>query len=73
MSRGTCSYIFMYINAVADSVMLYLWHDFHNTIFKIKHKLYSASGSASPLPNEKFWLCTWCQIQVVRNNEVLLW
>jgi hypothetical protein len=38
----------MYVNAVADSVMLqlYLRHDFYNVIFKIKHKLYIASGSA---------------------------
>ena len=29
-----------------------LWHNFHNIIFKIKHKLYTASGSASlpPIP-----------------------
>jgi hypothetical protein len=26
----------MYINAVADSVMFYLQHDFYNIIFKIK-------------------------------------
>jgi hypothetical protein len=36
----------MYINAVAGSVILYLEHDFYNIIFKIKHKLYIASGSA---------------------------
>jgi hypothetical protein len=34
LSHGTCSYIYMYINAVADSVMLYL-HDFYNIIFKL--------------------------------------
>jgi hypothetical protein len=38
----------MYINAVADSVILYLLHDFHNIMFTIKHKLYTASGSAPP-------------------------
>jgi hypothetical protein len=38
----------MYINAVADSVVLYLQHDFYNTIFKIKHKLYIASASEPP-------------------------
>jgi len=40
--------ICMYINAVTNSFMLllYLWHDFCNIIFKIKHKLYIASGSA---------------------------
>jgi hypothetical protein len=39
-SHGTCSYIRMYISAVADSVMLCLQHGFRNTIFKIKQKLY---------------------------------
>jgi hypothetical protein len=42
----------MCINAVADSVMLHL-HDFYNIIFKIKHKLHMASGSAAT-PKEKF-------------------
>jgi hypothetical protein len=32
LSHGTCIYVFMYINAVANSVMLYL-HDFYNIIF----------------------------------------
>jgi hypothetical protein len=42
----------MYLNAVANSVMLALHlHDFHDTLFKIKHKLYIASGSAPPLKN----------------------
>jgi hypothetical protein len=36
----------MYINVVADSVILYLQHDFYNIIFKIKHKLYIATESA---------------------------
>jgi hypothetical protein len=42
----------MYINAVANSVMLqlYLRHDFCNTVFKIKYKLYIASRSAAPPP-----------------------
>jgi hypothetical protein len=31
--------------------MLYLRHDIYNMKFKIKHKLYIASGSA-PLPQE---------------------
>jgi hypothetical protein len=52
LSLGTCSYVCMYINAVADSVMLYLQHDFYNIIFKIKHKLYIALGSA-PTPQQK--------------------
>jgi hypothetical protein len=38
----------MYINAVAGSVMLYLQHDFYLIIFKIKDKLYMASGSDHP-------------------------
>jgi hypothetical protein len=36
--------------AVADSVMLYLLHDFYNIICKIKPKLYIASGSFLPPP-----------------------
>jgi hypothetical protein len=37
----------MYINAVAGSVIFYLL-DFYNIMFKIKHKLCIASGSAPP-------------------------
>jgi hypothetical protein len=48
LSNSTCSYICVYINAVAKSVMLCLKHDFYKTIFKIKHKLYIVSGSATP-------------------------
>jgi len=42
----------MYINAVANSVMLQLRlrHDYHNIIFKIKHKLHTVSG-LDPLPS----------------------
>jgi hypothetical protein len=50
LSHGTCSYIRMYINAVAGSVMLYLQHDFRNIRFKIEHNLYMASGPAPPHP-----------------------
>jgi hypothetical protein len=39
-----------YKNAVADSVMLYLQHDFCDIIFKTRHKLYIASGSTPPPP-----------------------
>jgi hypothetical protein len=46
LSHGICNYIRMYIYAVAKSVMLYWQHAFHNIIFKIKHILYIASGSA---------------------------
>jgi hypothetical protein len=39
--------------------MLYLQHNFDNIIFKIKHKLYIASGSAPPpFPSEKFGVRT---------------
>jgi hypothetical protein len=38
----------MYLTAIADSVMLYLQHDLHDIIFKMKHKLCIASGSAPP-------------------------
>jgi hypothetical protein len=47
VSHGTCSYIRMYANAVLERVMLPLRHDFYNMIFKIKHKLYTASGSGT--------------------------
>jgi hypothetical protein len=50
LSHGTCSYIHIYINAVTDSVMFYLQHDFCNTVFKIERKLYIASESALPPP-----------------------
>jgi hypothetical protein len=48
VSCGTFSYICVYINAFAICVMLqlYLQHGFCDVIFKIKHKLYAASGSA---------------------------
>jgi hypothetical protein len=59
LSHGTCSYIRMYINAVAGSVMLCLQHDFYCIIFKIKTKLCIASGSAPPPPNKKLCLRTW--------------
>jgi hypothetical protein len=38
----------MYTHAVADSVVLYLQRDFYNIIFKMKHKLFIASGQQSP-------------------------
>jgi hypothetical protein len=49
LGHGTCSYIRMYINAVADSVMLCLQHDFYNIIFKIKQITRSLRGNL-PLP-----------------------
>jgi hypothetical protein len=51
----------MYINAVANSVILYLWHDFYNIIFKIKHKSYIASESAPPPANKELWV-RFCQL-----------
>jgi hypothetical protein len=50
LSHGTCSFSCLCINAVAVSVMLYLQHDFYNIVFKIKHKLYIASGLPPPPP-----------------------
>jgi hypothetical protein len=63
LSHGTCSYIRVYMNAVADSVMLCLQHDFYNIIFKIKHKFYTAQVSA-PFPQ---W-----QIQGARLQHAIL-
>jgi hypothetical protein len=63
LNHGTCSYIRVYINAVAGSVMLCLQHDFYNIIFKIKHKLYEYKAyilGVIPPPKEKFWVRTWC-------------
>jgi len=34
-------------------LQLYLRHDFYDIIFKTKHKLHVAPGSAAPLPNKK--------------------
>jgi hypothetical protein len=47
------TYIGMYINAVANSVMLYL-HDFYNIIFKIKYIIYSLRVSP-PAPRKNSW------------------
>jgi hypothetical protein len=47
----------MHINAIADSIVLYLCHDFYNIILKIK-KLYIALGSAPPPPPRKNSGCT---------------
>jgi hypothetical protein len=48
LSHGACSCILMYINAVADCVILYLQHDFYNTIFKIKQIICSFRVSPPP-------------------------
>ena len=44
---------------------LYL-HYFYNTIFKIKHKLHTALGSAPSAPptQYKFWVLTWLSVYV---------
>jgi hypothetical protein len=60
LSHGTCSYIRMYTNAVANSVMLCLQRDFYNTIFNIKHKLHVSSGSATPPPSPTKILGAYC-------------
>lgn len=47
----------MYVNVIANSIMLHLWQDFYNTILKIKYKLHIASGLApDPLPSDQFWV-----------------
>ena len=44
----------MYINTFVNIMLqLYLWHDFHNIIFKIKNELYSVTGSVPPPRNGK--------------------
>jgi hypothetical protein len=40
--------LYLFVSAVADSVMLCLQHDFYDIIFKIKHNFYVASGSVPP-------------------------
>ena len=56
MGHGTCSFIYMCINAGAKSAVLqlYQWHDFYNILFKIEHKLHVASESVPPAPSA--WL-----------------
>jgi hypothetical protein len=53
LSYGTCSYILMYINAIARGVMLYLQHDFYNTVYKIKHKSHIVWESPPTPPQGK--------------------
>ena len=53
-----------------QTVMLYLRHDFYNIIFKIKHKLYIASGSAPP--KDKLWLRTWSGLRTACDRLFLL-
>jgi hypothetical protein len=58
LSDGTCSYIRMYINAAANSVVWYLQHDFCNLIFKIRHKFYSLRVSPPPPSPRKISVLT---------------
>ena len=58
MSHWTCSYIPMYINAVAESVMLYFDIIFITSFLKWNiHYIYTLRVSP-PLQNEKFWVRT---------------
>jgi hypothetical protein len=52
LSHVTCSYIRMYINAVTDSVMLwvYLQHDFYNITFKNQTYIFYSLMVAPPPP-----------------------
>jgi hypothetical protein len=54
------SYIYMFINAVANGVMLWLclWYDFYNIVFKIKRKLRVASRSVL-IQNKNFCVRAW--------------
>jgi hypothetical protein len=58
LSHGTCSYIRMYINTVADSVMVCLRHDFCNMMFQNQTQIID-SLRVTPLPKENFWVRTW--------------
>jgi hypothetical protein len=65
VSCGIGSCIYMYINTVANRIMLHvvLWYDFSNMIFKIKHKLciymYGPSPQGQPhLPHSDVYLQT---------------
>ena len=49
-SHGIISYICMYINLIANSVMLHLCYHFYILILKIKHELHTAPGSDFPHP-----------------------
>jgi hypothetical protein len=69
VSHRTCSYICRCMNAVASNAILqlYLWHDFCNVVFKIKHNelyIYTASGSVPPQANKKSWVCAWAEASV---------
>jgi hypothetical protein len=43
-------------------------YDSYNIIFKIKNKVYIASGSAPPPPTQKFWVRTCPQLHISAKN-----
>jgi hypothetical protein len=61
---------FVCINAVADSVMSYLHDDFYNTSFKIKHTLYTVSGSAPHLPRKNSGCSPACEVMLYAFERV---
>jgi hypothetical protein len=46
----------MYRNAIANNVMLKLWHNFYNTVFKLKSYIFS-QGQLPPIPPIKNSVC----------------
>jgi hypothetical protein len=60
LGHGTCSYICVYVNWVANSVILqlHLRHDFYNIIFEIRYKICSLRVSPPQPLKEKFWVRT---------------
>jgi len=72
--HGTCSYICVYTNAVASSIelLLYLWHDFYNMVFEIKHTLCIASGLGTHPPSKKFWVCASLCLKTEPDNLYLM-
>jgi hypothetical protein len=55
--------MYVYIHSVANSVLL---HDFYDTDFKIKHKLYTASSSVNSPPPR-----VWVRIFADTNKQVV--
>jgi hypothetical protein len=52
LSHGACSYICVYIHAIAYIAAFCLQHDFYNTIFKIKQIIYSLKVHPPPSPRK---------------------
>ena len=68
MRHGTCSYIYVYINVIANSVMLQLYVLYiFNIIFKIKQIVYSLRVGPFPPLNEKLWVRT-CIYRLIRDR-----